>query len=336
MSTRKMVFVGNLYDGSNARSLCEGFEDLGVQVERVDTGSIPHLGRNPARRHARRQIARMAEERVSLHLAHLSRTDDWDALVCFKTIWLDQRQLVTFPASRLVHYSPDDVSNPANTSPRYVRHESQWDLIVTTKKHNVAEIESRSGVRVEYVLSAYDPRIHLSQSPGVERRRRVGFIGARRPDRAYLPRLFAATHPHQSAIYGPGWRASKAVRAKTDVLPGAHGRTFLSAAESFFATPVLLNAANRDTHTCRTFEAAASRHLLLLARTSEHEMLFEENRDALFFDDRSELTDLLRSLKSRSETEFFAGLAASSYSKVVRGGHTYTDRARQIMESMNL
>jgi spore maturation protein CgeB len=93
-----------------------------------------------------------------------------------------------------------------------------------------------------------------------------------------------------------------------------------------------LRKENRDDYTQRTFEIPACGGLLLAERTPMHLSLFREGVEAEFFDPTrpEELAAKVRDLladDARRDAIRTAGRAA-----VLRGGYTYDDRIRQILD----
>jgi spore maturation protein CgeB len=85
-----------------------------------------------------------------------------------------------------------------------------------------------------------------------------------------------------------------------------------------------------DRHTTRSFEIPACGSLLLADRTDEHLSLFEEGREAEFFDSAEEMVD---------KASFYGGnasalerVAAGGYQRCQRGGYSYLNRVRQTLD----
>lgn len=79
----------------------------------------------------------------------------------------------------------------------------------------------------------------------------------------------------------------------------------------------------------RTFEIPACGAFMLAERTDTHLALFEEGREAGYFDSAGELIDKIRYYLSHDAER--ARIAAAGYRKVISGGHTYSDRLSQII-----
>ncbi|GAA2749707.1 glycosyltransferase family protein [Amnibacterium kyonggiense] len=254
--------------------------------------------------------------------------DRFDLLVAVKCVNFPQEPLLEFNADKRVHVSFDDLGNPENVSDAYLRHEPYWDAIVTTKSYNVPEIRSRGGVPI-FINNAYDPRLHFSDLPLSARRFDIGFIGARRRDRADLVRVMHTHFAEKAIIYGPGWRSERSSLVEVRPATGAAG--FVKAAESFKASLVLLNSDNRDLQTARTFEAAAAGNLVLAKDTPEHREIYSVN-EAVFFNTPSDLADL--TARMDQDPTWAQRVATAGHDRVVGGNNAYFHRAMQIISEI--
>ncbi|MFJ4654234.1 glycosyltransferase [Nocardia sp. NPDC088792] len=332
----KILFVGDDWPGSNARSLADGFTQAGHQVVVVDSTpvtlpprlSVPWTYSKLAHRRAPWQVAAV-HERIEAIAAGFRP----DLLFAFKSVHLDQGRLLTTPAARRVHYSPDDVGNPYNTTADYLTHEPEWDLIVTTKSYNVPELRARGARSVVFVRSAYDPTLHYPCARRGSRRYLVGFIGACRPDRRGPLVDLARYYGDRMLVRGPGWRRVPALHRTGAIVGGpVYGTDFSASVAAVTANLVLLNSDNRDTHTCRTFEVPAAGGLFVGERTGEHAALLDDGRECFLFTERAELDAILtRCAADRALTE---RVAAAGMRRITAGRHRYVDRAEEIVDAL--
>lgn len=333
----RILFAGDQWYGSNARSLAEGFRQAGHEVAVVDTTAVtlPVRG-GPAWWYAKvagRRSPR-AVERVHVELAAAADALSPDLLLSFNGMHLDQERLLNLPATWHVHYSPDDVSNPTNTTAAYLAHESQWDAVVTTKAHNVRELVERGARNVIFVLSAYDPHWHRPTTPATNTRFSAGFVGNARPDRVELITELARRHGDRFLVSGPGWRRYPMLALSGAVVRGPRYGIELSATiASIDANLVLLNSDNRDTHTCRTFEVPAAGGLFVGPRTVEHQQLLADGVEALLYEDTAELHEQLT--RVRADPAAAAAMARRGHEAITQGGNTYRDRAREIIDALD-
>ncbi|WP_067542115.1 CgeB family protein [Nocardia crassostreae] len=332
----RILFVGDDWVGSNARSLADGFRQAGHEVVVVDTTPVTL----PARLSPPWVYSKLARQRAPWDVQAVHRDIEAaaaafapDVLFAFKAVHLDQQRLLATPAALRVHYSPDDVSNPYNTSPEYLAHESRWDLIVTTKWHNVPELAARGARSVKFVRSAYDPAWHRPCARRGARRFLVGFIGAVRPDRQDLLVSLARDFHGDMLLRGPGWRRVRPLWGTgADIGGPVYGEHFSAAVAAVTANLVLLNSDNRDTHTCRTFEIPAAGGLFVGERTDEHAELLQDDTECFLFSGPTELREILD--RCARYPEQVAKIAEAGHRRILADGHRYVDRAREIIDAL--
>ena len=332
----KILYIGDDWVGSNARSLANGFRQAGHDVLIVDSTpvSLP-MRLSPPWVYAKIKHRRAPWSVDAVHSRIDSVAGEFgpDMVFGFKTVHLAQRWLLETPARLHVHYSPDDVSNPYNTSLDYLEYEHEWDLIVTTKRHNVSELLDRGARAVKFVQSAYDPAWHHLSARREARQYLVGFVGACRPDRRDEMISLARRYGTKVLIRGPGWwRAPELQFTRAEVAGPVYGEQFSTVIASVLANLVLLNSANRDTHTCRTFEVPAAGGLFVGERTDEHAELLEDKTESLLFSDQAELHDILEWCENNPDQA--NKIAEAGYRRIVEGRHRYVDRAREIVDAL--
>jgi hypothetical protein len=143
----------------------------------------------------------------------------------------------------------------------------------------------------------------------------------------------ARAYGDRMLLRGPGWRRVPQLRATRAAVAGpVYGECFSVAVASVTANLVLLNSDNRDTHTCRTFEVPAAGGLFVGERTDEHAALLDDGTECLLFSDPGELHEHLRWCDDRPELA--RKVAESGHRRIVRGGHRYVDRAREIIATL--
>ncbi|MFE9578155.1 glycosyltransferase [Nocardia sp. NPDC006044] len=333
----RILYLGDDWVGSNAHSLADGFRQAGHDVVVIDTTRVTL----PARLSPPWVYSKLARRRApwnvnGLHaeLEQAAAAFRPDMVFAFKSIHLDQRRLLELPAALHVHYSPDDVANPANTSAEYLAHEAEWDHIVTTKRHNVAELRDRGARAVTFVRSAYDPAWHHPAARRGTRQFLVGFIGVCRPDRRADLVALARTHGSRMLVRGPGWRRVPELRSTGAEIGGAvYGERYSEVVASVTANLVLLNSDNRDTHTCRTFEVPAAGGLFVGERTDEHAELLQDTGECFLFSTADELSAILDWCAAHPDKA--AAVAEAGYQRILAGDHRYVDRAREIIHAIS-
>jgi hypothetical protein len=332
----RILYIGDDWLGSNASSLADGFRLAGHEVIVVDSTAVSLPARlSPPWVYAKLAGTRAPWEIEAVHRRIERRAAEFhpDLVFGFKTVHLDQSRLLATPAQWHVHYSPDDASNPYNTSPAYLEFEREWDLVVTTKRYNVLELLERGARAVKFVLSAYDPAWHHLCARRGSRQYLLGFVGTCRPDRRAGMIDLARRYGDGMFVRGPGWwRVPELRRTRATVAGPVYGEHFSAVVASATANLVLLNSDNRDTQTCRTFEVPAAGGLFVGERTDEHRDLLDEGTECLLFSGDDELHEHLH--WCRGNPELARKIAESGHQRIANGGHRYVDRAREIIAEL--
>lgn len=105
----KILFIGDDWVGSNARSMADGFRQAGHEVVVVDTTRVTLPARlSPAWVYSKAMRRRASWVQNSVHdqIDAIARDFTPDMLFGFKSIHLDQARLLQVPAAVRVHYSP--------------------------------------------------------------------------------------------------------------------------------------------------------------------------------------------------------------------------------------
>jgi spore maturation protein CgeB len=235
-----------------------------------------------------------------------------------------------------VSYSPDDMMNPRNQSRRYVADIPLYDLHVTTKSYNVAELQEAGARRVLFVDNAFCPFVHrpMALTPAEKESLggQVGFIGQFEDDRARLlaflaeqgirvkvwgdwPRRWRNYHPNLLVMGAPVW-----------------GDDYARALGAFDINLVFLHKGNRDLQTTRSIEIPACGGFMLAERTGEHLRLFREGAEAAFFGSRAELLEKVKYYLHHPEER--RQVAAAGRERCVVRGYSNVDRLKLVFNQI--
>ena len=330
-----------LYVGT-ASGTCLGraraLESLGHRIRLVDAG-IPraplaralyrvghHLDRPPDLFAANREILRAA------------------ARERFDLLWVDRGREIRAatlralreraPELRLLSYSPDDMMSRHHTSVAYRDCIPIYDLHVTTKSYNVAELRERGARDVLFVDNAYDPELHrpLALTPA-ERERfgcDVGFVGYWEADREQMMTgLAQAGIP--VVVHGPGWSRRESSHPNLIVRDGyLDGDDYSKAICATRINLGFLRKGARDLQTTRSIEIPACAGFMLAERTDEHLRLFAEGVEAEFFASFEELLAKCRGYLAREPER--AAIAAAGRRRCVEGRYDNAARLAGVVE----
>ncbi len=272
-------------------------------------------------------------------LLHQARRGEFELVWIDKGLWLRPRTLrrlrVLLPSARFVGYSPDDMSNPANQSRRYLDSLSLYDLHVTTKRYNVEELAVRGAREVLYVDNAYDPSVHrpleLTDEESAAYGADVGFVGCYENDRA--EKLFRLAEAGlRVTVRGPEWgRYFDKSHRNLTVLSGWIGaQTYVRVVNSTRINLGFLTKANRDEQTTRSIEIPACRSFMLAERTKEHQRLFREGVEAEFFEGFEELLVKCRYYLAREDER--RRIAENGHRRCVIGSYSNEGRLLHVVE----
>jgi len=339
MSVLRILYVGALWQGSTALHRMVALQDLGHEVVGIDT--------TPPNRRMERWLPMRILHRLGYlpDLAKANRRirenmsrDTFDILWVDKGLTISPKTLRCIkdrqPECRLVSYSPDDMLNPRNQSHRYLQCIPIYDLHVTTKSYNVAELKELGARDVLFIDNAYDPHTHrpitLTSEEQAEWGAEVGFVGAFEKERFQMM-LALAKVGIKVTIRGPGWSRYQNIHPNLIVKPGwVLGDDYARAICATKINLCFLRKVNRDLQTTRSVEIPACGGFMIAERTKEHLSLFEEGKEAEFFSDEQELITKVRYYLTHEEER--RRIAAAGRERCLRSGYSNHERLRKVLE----
>lgn len=195
----------------------------------------------------------------------------------------------------IVNYTND---NPftSRDGPRfrlYLKAMPYYDLHAVVRDENVAQARLAGARDVIRVWFSADEVIHQPREGLLGARQHyqaeVSFIGTWMPERGpFMAELIR--HGVPLSIWGSRWQKAPewSVIAPRWRGPGIGDKDYAAAILSAKICLGLLSKGNRDLHTTRSMEIPAVGGLLCAERTSEHQALYEEGREAIFWRDAEE------------------------------------------------
>jgi len=164
----------------------------------------------------------------------------------------------------------------------------------------------------------------------------VSFIGTliageRRDD--FLVELLQAGLPLR--LIGNSWQRSRhwPLLRQIHQGPGISGTAYAQALGSAAVTIGLLSHGNRDLITTRSLEAPACGALFCAERTSEHQLLYEQGQEALFWSSTAECIELCQQLLDRPQCG--SAIRQAGLQQVRRLGVGNEDICRQILAAIS-
>ncbi len=245
------------------------------------------------------------------------------------------------PGLRLAAYSDDDMYLPHNRSRTFAAGLARYDCVFTTKAANAepGELAAMGARRVVLVDKAFDPRQHYpmpSASAAAEYACDVGFIGSYEAERgAALLHLAANGIPVR--VWGNGWddMAESHPDLRLELEPVVNTEAALNYSKCISATRInlgFLRKLNRDLHSDRSVEIPACGGFLLAERTADHLRLFEEGKEAAFFDSPEELLAKVRRYLANDDER--RAIAAAGLERCRTSGYDLDTRARRMLSDV--
>jgi hypothetical protein len=331
-----ILFLGA--NGWNALKRAKALTRLGHHVRLIDPYSLV-----PFRNFVGRLIyyggASLIERYVKIRIAPLINNYKFDVT------FVDNGDLVGCKVLDALRKVSTTIINYNNDDPFGSRDKKRWrlyleavphyDLLAVVRRVNVAEAYARGAKKVLQVFMAVDELDGPREITPADRARlasEVQFIGAWMPERGpFLLRLMQAGVP--LTIHGDSWQKAPEWPRLQAVWrgPAIYGDDYFKAIQLAKVSLGLLSKGNRDLHTTRTFEIPYCGGLFCAERTSEHLELYQEDVEAVYWDDVEECIEkcekLLNDEKMRVE------IAAKGRIRCLRNGIFNESNLKKMLEA---
>lgn len=254
---------------------------------------------------------------ISFHVCKLNRelrqkvrNQKYDIVWIDKGVFIEAKTLQYIkqvqPYCIIVGYSPDNMAERHNQSQVFLNSFPYYDFYVTTKSYTVDTLRQMGCKNILFVNNAYEASFHHPYQLTKEERERlggrVGFIGAWEKERSRSI-LYLAEHGIPIRVWGGGkWLDYKGLYPNLKIEgKGLYSEDYNKALSAFDISLCFLRKINHDLQTTRTMEIPACGSLLMAERTVEHEQLFKDKEEAVFFSSDEELLELCRYYLSHEE-----------------------------------
>jgi hypothetical protein len=331
-----MLYVGSLDPGGTCIQRMNALQDLGHTVIPVDVRSFLHDAHPAVDWVRRRLLWSPGIKSLNRFLTELAVSERPDLLWVDKGVFLHAgalRRIRAGSSALLVHYNPDDPFGGYGSGWRlFLEAVQEYDVHLVPRSPNVEEYRRLGAREVIRFRWAFDRNVHRPAVVTPADRLRfggpVGFIGDFENERAAFIR-FLGDRGIPVRVWGPNWRHFRghgSVRVEGRPLWNSDYRTAIC---SFDINLGFLRQSNRDQSTTRSVEIPACGGFLLAERTREHLDLFEEGKEAEFFDTPNELLEkityyLAHDLDRRR-------IATAGRERCLRSGWSYHDELSRLL-----
>lgn len=341
----KVLFVADLNVYSKGLSRLRALRGIGAHVEALSHTAIGgedngHAPLSPAFKLAWKLGLHLDTEGVNK--AMLKAAEGFPA----ELIWIEKGNMIRpatlaklralRPRAVIASYSEDDMFNPLNRTRAYSAGLRHHDVVFVTKSFNAdpGELPSLGARRCVMVDKAYDPDQHhpliLTDAELDELSADAGFIGSYAPERGAALR-FLAENGVAVRVWGNGWQQFTGAHPnlRVECRPLVNVPNDLRYTKGVRATRVnlgFLRKLNRDLQTDRSVEIPACGGFMLAEQSDEHARLFEDGREAVFFQGFSEMLEKTRFYLDHEDER--QAIAAAGYRRCVDGGYSHAERMR--------
>lgn len=202
------------------------------------------------------------------------------------------------PDVKLVSCSEDNMALPHNNSFYFRRGISQYDIVFSTKRDYMDSLQKMGARRVELFLDAYDRELHrpieLSSNDRKKYACDVGFVGTFEKDR-FEDVLYLVKNGIKVIVWGNGWEDCEGTDPNLVIKKSPlYGEEYVKAINATKINLCFLRKINRDKVTSRSVEIPACGGFMIGERTVRHWELFEEGKEAEFFESKEELLEKVK------------------------------------------
>jgi spore maturation protein CgeB len=229
-----------------------------------------------------------------------------------------------------INYSSDDPFNPNHYAKWHLQALREFDLVFTTRRANVRDLQELGCKDVRWLPFGYDDELFGFTMPAdTQLKYDVLFVGGADRDRVEFISEFLKSGISVGLV-GGYWESYRATRSYALGHKSPPELCRLTATAN--VNLCLVRRANRDGHVMRSFEMAAIGACMIADDTDEHREIFGPDGDAVrYFRTPAEAAVLAKSLLADSRER--ARLRACAYDRVSTGGHTYRDRLASMLEA---
>lgn len=199
----------------------------------------------------------------------------------------------------------------------------QYDLTVTVERDGQENKMRAKGARNPCAVPhCADEIVHRPfDAPLAPRwQSEVAFVGTWMPGRDIFMQTLAEAGL-DLAIYGPRWHKATNLAMLKPYIRSSYleGRDYAAAIAGARIALVILNANNSDTHTNRSIEIPAIGTAMCAIRTQTHTSLYQEGREALFFDSADDCALQCKTLLAAPDK--LTNLARAGQSRAAENGN---------------
>jgi len=237
---------------------------------------------------------------------------------------------------KLISWSLDDMYAWHNRSYYYTKGLKYYDEVFTSKSYNIEELKLLGARKVEFLYQAYSKKYHKPSEncEKVKHKAEVLFIGFAEKER-FEDLNYLAQNGIKIEIFGSGWNKQEFQNhhKNLNITPkDLIGKDYSNAISCSKVSLCFLRKANRDLHTSRSIEIPACGGFMIAERTDEHKSLFEEDKEAVYFDSKEELLEKVKYYFEHEEKR--QKIAQAGFERTRKSDYSYDNMVCRILDAI--
>jgi spore maturation protein CgeB len=214
---------------------------------------------------------------------------------------------------------------------------SLYDYHFVQREVNVNELKAEGANKVEICYRSYDPSFHrhieLNDAEKATYGAEVGFIGTYEANReAYIAYLIENGIP--VSVTGDGWPGGKHWNLIKPYYkgPSVYGEPYVKSINGMKIALHFLRQANRDEQDSRSFEIPACGVFMLAESSALHRALYEDGKEAVFFQTKEEMLEKLRYYLAHNQERDLIAKRGAERGKI--SGYDHTTRLKSVIDTV--
>lgn len=350
----RVLFAGQYWPGANTLYIARAFEDCGAIVRILNETSIyPAEWWSRPGKLIRKALMPLIRREWNSQLLELSEKFKPDLVYLSNAGFVSTKTLELLRSRGIpvmCFYHDITWNRPGD---RFIEKVKYFDLVSTTRVWQEDLIRDAGARAVKIVRFGYDPLAHrpiaCSGSANQEYEAEVTFVATNGPHRAkLLEQLLTGGFPHSFRLWGGFWNR---LPGTSVILPFWQGRSIheQEIRVIYANTKIALHWPRiepesddwmfrlGDQHNSRTFQIPACGGALMLAlRTEEHLKFFEEDHEAVFFDDTEELKSKLGYWLDPSRDKARRDIVVAARERCLSEDYSYRPVVREYLQYFSL
>ena len=224
----------------------------------------------------------------------------------YDIVWIDKGIMINASTLRyiksrsekvkIVSFTPDNMVMRHNQSQNFIDCIKYYDIHITTKSFIISKLYELGAREVLFTNKSFSDKFHyprnLSEEDTDMLAADVGFVGVWEKERCNSV-IHLAKNGINVRVFGAGrWKRYKNKYPNLVIEDlGLFSEDYPKSFRAFKISLCFLRKINYDLQTARTMEIPACEGFMMAERSIEHEALFEDGKEVVFFSDDDELLE---------------------------------------------